>query len=299
MGKVKKKINTRREQRINYLKTKLGFFRKASWEGVKVVFIISTGRTGTRFLARFFRSFSPAIDSRHEPDPDFLKLGVGYARDKVSLEDAVTVIRERRLWIADSMRKNNKNIYIESNNRYFSLIPILWGIFPQAKIIHIVRDGRDVVRSTMNRDFYTPRDGIYFRKKLRLQATDFLKDPYCDKWSSMTQFEKCCWHWVRKDGFINQAIKGDSRAITVKFRDIFNKESNYQGLWEIVNFMGIGIDKDIFKKQCSLAMDKKINVSKREEFPSWQKWSQEQREQFMNIAGEYMKLYGYDMGDFL
>ena len=299
MGKVKKKINTRREQRINYLKTKLRFFRKANWDGVKVIFIVSTGRTGTHFLARFFRSLSPAIDSRHEPDPDFLKLGVKYARGKVSLEDAAGVIRARRLWIADSIRKNNKNIYIESNNRYFSLIPILWGNFPQAKIIHIVRDGRDVVRSTMNRDFYTPGDGIYFRKKMRLQATDFSDDPYCNKWGSMTQFQKCCWHWVKKDGFIYQAIKGDSRAVTVKFRDIFNKESNYQGLWEIVNFMDIGINREDFRKQCSLAMDKKINVSKREDFPHWRQWSGEQREQFMSIAGEYMELYGYDMGDFL
>ena len=296
---MKKKINTRREQRINYLKTKLGFFRKVSWKGIKVIFIVSTGRTGTRFLARFFRSLSPKIDSRHEPDPDFLKLGVNYARGLVSSERAVNAIAERRLWICDELRKNNKNIYIESNNRYFSLIPLLWEIFPDAKIIHIVRDGRDVVRSTMNRDFYTPRDGIYFRKKMRLQATEFPYDAYCSRWETMSQFEKVSWHWVRKDSFIHQTVKDDKRAITVKFEDIFNKESGYQRLWEMVDFMDIGIDKQIFQKQCVLSMDKKLNVSKKEEFPRWQDWSFEQRKQFLDIAGEYMKVYQYDISEFI
>jgi len=299
MDRTKKRINTRRAQRINYLKTKLGFFKNASWEGVKVIFIVSTGRTGTRFLARFFRLFSLAIDSRHEPDPDFLKLGVNYAKGLVSAEVAAKIIKERRLWICDSMRKNNKNIYIESNNRYFSLIPILWQIFPDAKVIHIVRDGRDVVRSTMNRDFYTPRDGIYFRKKLRLQASDFANDPYYDQWKTMTQFQKACWHWVKKDSFIRQAVKDDHRAMRVKFEDIFNRESSYQGLWEMINFMDIGVDRESFQKQCELSMDKKLNISKKEEFPRWQNWSPEQKKQFMNIAGEYMNLYGYKMSDFI
>jgi hypothetical protein len=132
---------------------------------------------------------------------------------------------------------------------------------------------------------------------MRLQATDFGNDPYCDKWSAMTQFEKVCWHWVKKDGFIHAAVKDDPRAMTVKFEDIFNKENGYQGLWEMVEFMGIGSDRDAFKKQCVLSMDKKLNVNKKEEFGHWQEWPQEQKKQFQTIAGEYMKTYGYDIGE--
>lgn len=67
---------SRTKGRKNALKAALGFFRNRSWEEIKVNFIVSTGRTGTQFLTRFFRNLSSQIDSCHEPDPDFLKLGL-------------------------------------------------------------------------------------------------------------------------------------------------------------------------------------------------------------------------------
>ncbi len=294
-----KKRNTRRQQRINYLKTKLGFFKKASWDGIKPIFIVSTGRTGTRSLDVFFSSILPKVYSCHEPDPDFLKLGVDYARGKVSKDRAVKTIKERRLWICDYLNKNNKTVYIEANNRYFSLIPALWQAFPDAKIIHITRDARDVVRSTMTRGFYTPSDGIYYRKNLRMQATDFANDPYYDKWQSMDQFQKAVWHWVKKDSFIHKDLKDDKRSIRIKFEDIFDKENGYQGLWQMVKFMDIGIGERTFQKQCRLTMEKKFNINRKEYYPNWLEWSLEQRKQFCDIAGQHMKLCGYDMDGFV
>jgi len=294
-----KKINTRRDERINYLKTTLGFFTSASWNGIRVNFLISTGRTGTAFLAKFFRTFSPNIDSRHEPDPDLLKLGVNFARGKVSFEKAVRTITKSRQWICANLNKQKKDIYIESNNRLFSLIPALWEVFPAARIIHITRDGRDIVRSTMNRDHYTPKDGIYFRKNLRMQGIDFPGDPYREKWNTMTQFEKACWHWAKKDGILHNSIKNDPRAITIKFEDIFSKENNYPGLWEMIEFMDLGISKNVFSSKCKDLMDQRFNINKNETFPRWTEWDSKQRRQFMDIAGEHMKLYGYDLSDFI
>ncbi len=284
---------SRWKERGDFLKTILGFYNGRDWKNVKVRFIVSTGRTGTKFLAKFFDSFSSTINARHEPNPDFLKLGINYARGKVSFDKACATIKKSRLWICNEIDKNNVKIYIESNNRYFSLIPVLWKIFPDAKIVHIIRDGRDYVRSVMNRDHYTVKDGIYYKKKLRLQAIDFPDDFYYDKWNKMSQFEKCCWQWVKRDSFIYKEVKHDGRAITVKFEDIFDKNKDYTGLWKIVNFMQLDISKEKFIEKCNKFMDNKINRNKTYIFPHWKEWSKKQRQQFINIAGKHMELYGW------
>lgn len=111
---------SRWQERKNSFKANLGFFRNRNWEGVNVAFVVSTGRTGTQFLTRFFRGLSPQIDARHEPNPDFLKLGVDFARGKISFQKAANAIKKGRLWVCDEINKTGKDIYIESNNRYFS-----------------------------------------------------------------------------------------------------------------------------------------------------------------------------------
>lgn len=108
-------------------------------------------------------------------------MGVGYARENIPFKKAKKKVNNGRLWICDELNKKESNFYIESNNRFFSLIPVLWKLFPESKIVHIVRDGRDYVRSIMNRDHYTYKDKIFYKKDLRLKATDFPNDPYCEK----------------------------------------------------------------------------------------------------------------------
>lgn len=289
---------SRWEERKNKLKTALGFFNGMNWEGINTNFIVSTGRTGTEFLARFFNSLSSDIDARHEPDPDFLKLGVEYAKGKVFFEKACRIIKKGRLWICDEVKKRDKNIYIEANNRFFSLIPVLRKVFPKAKIIHIVRDGRDYVRSVMNRNYYTPQDKIYYKKDLRLQAIDFPEDLYNNKWKNMSRFEKCCWEWVKKDSFIHETIKDDPLAETFKFEDIFYKKDGIEKVWQMGDFMNLDVDRDYLEYQWKELIDKKINLSKTYKFPGWDKWDEKMRKQFMDIAGGHVKKYGYHRKSF-
>lgn len=78
--------------------------------------------------------------------------------------------------------------YIESNNRLYSFINPLREIQPNAKFIHVVRDGREVVRSDMSRNFCTD---MY--KRYRIAASYFPNDPYYNSLDQMDRFEKICW----------------------------------------------------------------------------------------------------------
>lgn len=115
--------------------------------------------------------------------------------------------------------------------------------------------------------------------------------------NEMSQFEKCCWQWVKRDSFIYKVVKDDERVITVKFEDIFDK-SNHE-LWNILSFLEIDMNREKFNRICEKFMNKKINKSKRYTFPYWKKWDISLREKFVNIAGQHMKNYNYNIKDFV
>jgi len=60
--------------------------KKMDWNNINKYFIISTGRTGTKFLAKFFNEIGNSI-AVHEPNPEFLKLAINYAKNQVSKKD--------------------------------------------------------------------------------------------------------------------------------------------------------------------------------------------------------------------
>ncbi len=256
---------------------------KQNWSDIDKYFIISTGRTGTQFLARFFNEFK-SVYSVHEPKPDFVKLGVDYAYGQVDKSKAVKKIERGRRAICKDVKRHGKDMYVESNNRVFSLIGALDEVFDDYKIIHIVRDGRDYVRSGMSRDWwYTDKDW-----NPRMKASEFKDDPYRDKWEDMSRFEKICWRWQKKDGIIYESLIDKDNFIRLKFEDIF-KDEDYAGIYEMGEY--IGLENEEIKKNIEKMMDRKINATKEYEIDKWPEWTEEMIETFEEIAGDHMKKY--------
>jgi len=289
------------------------------WKELNPKFIISNGRTGTKFLSHLFNTLSNEIDARHEPSPSILKLRHQFGIEKISLEKAIKKFKRQKFKLYNSIQKP---IYIESNPQLSSLIPIIKNVFPNYKIIHIIRDGRHWIRSTINRGIYSsilnrsltpiipllrlfvPSEikitkfkriniNAYIRDIWRFAASDFKDDPYHQKWTLMSQFEKNAWLWNKINENIYQDIKDDSNAKTIKFEDIFNKEKRYQGIHDILHFF----DLDDILKSSNLNINdffsKKINISPLYSFPNWNNWNENYTRQFNEIAGDKMRSYGY------
>jgi hypothetical protein len=289
------------------------------WRNLKPNFIISTGRTGTKFLVYFFNALSKEIDARHEPKPNLLKLKWQFGTGKITLEKAMKIFQKEKMGLYKTIKKP---YYIESNPRLRYFIPIIKQIFPNYKIVHIIRDGRDWVRSAMNRGIYSsiidiiptpvikflrfiipdnislPQFGIinlqaYYRDLWRFSIDDFTEKTYHKKWTHMTQFEKLSWNWNRYTEEIYYEIRENANIITVKFEDIFDRENQYRGLKKITNFFEL----DDFWEDSDLNLDvifsKKINISKTYNFPHWKNWKKAWLIKFEEIAGNSMNLYEY------
>lgn len=289
------------------------------WNTLSPCFIISTGRTGTKFLMYFFKRLSSDIDARHEPAPNILKLKWQFGAGKIELEKAVKIYKKIYTPI---YRKVKKPLYIEASPQLRFLIPIINKVFQTYKIVYIIRDGRDWVRSVMNRGIYSslidklplPIINIlrivipynlwmpnlryinfraYLRDIWRFSIEDFKDEQYFKKWKLMSRFEKISWMWNKFNILVYEQIQNNPNAIVIRFEDIFDKENGYKGFYQIIKFLNL----ENFLNNANINLDEvfseKINISRTYAFPHWNDWNLKMLNQFNEIAGNTMKLYGF------
>jgi hypothetical protein len=117
------------------------------------VFILSTGRTGTRFFEDYMNQTSEKAICRHEPRPSrrFKFLSNLYLNKKIGARTVTRIYLRSRKRL---FRKTGDRIYIESSNFMFGCIPPLNAHFDQIRIIHIVREPVDYVKSHLGHGFW-------------------------------------------------------------------------------------------------------------------------------------------------
>jgi hypothetical protein len=263
---------------------KLNFIPPQNWSEIDIAFIVSTGRTGTRFLARFFDTFG-GVYARHEPKPDLVRLGIEYAAGHVPFDRAVGIIERNRRVIARDVTRHGASTYLESNNRLFSLLKPLRRVFPNAPIIRVVRDGRDYVRSGLGRKWYTDKDRFP-----RLTAEMFPDDPYYHRWDKMSRFEKIAWRWQKKDSILANDVARLENTLTVRFEDIF-ASPNWFGLYQISRFLGFA--DDLVTENLRQMKVEKMNSTRRPPIPRWPEWDKDLSNRFEEIAGAHLRRCGY------
>lgn len=268
--------------RIEMLLARAGLTFSKPSDSIEKVFIVSTGRTGTQFLAEFFDHYQKTM-AFHEPSPSFLRKALKYARGEITFKKMKEYLQKRRLPYFNLAQRKSCNYYIEANNRLFPLLGPLEEVFPEASVIHIVRDGCDYVRSGMSRDWYSQQD-----ETRRLKSVTFPDDLWHEEWQSMSRFEKICWRWQKKNEFIAKNIDNFERALTVKFENIFLDENNI-GLRKIADF--IGFDSNTTDLLIDKLISQKVNANKNYKIPKWTEWSSTRQETFDKIAGDHMKQY--------
>jgi len=123
-----------------------------------VVFVVGTGRCGTKWLAEMLGASKIAV-VRHEPYGDEL----------------LEMNLKKETYIPSCLRSHRH--YVECNGYMTKYIETLRGMY-DAEIYSLVRDGRDVVRSFYNRHLF--KDGT---REQEYQP------------QGETRFEKLCWWW--------------------------------------------------------------------------------------------------------
>lgn len=139
----------------------------------KALFIIACGRSGTKAMARF-------LGIEHEgPEKTYFN----FSR------------LERRV--------KSKEFFGKVSNHYSRYHRKLMEKFPEALFIHVIRNGRDVVKSF-----------DCLRRKAHYSMFNGIKENISD-WEKLSYFEQLCWYWK----CWNEQWEKDI-PITIRFEDI-------------------------------------------------------------------------------
>ena len=147
---------------------------------------------------------------------------------------------------------------------------------PGARVIHVIRDGRDVVRSMMARETFTWKDPVSFF----ISPSD--EDPYYSRWSELNRFEKLCWYWYVENEYLAEQIDH-----IVRFEDALQDFDYFSK--RILSPLNLDLSYEVWKRH----VKQPKNVTENHRIPHWKEWDSIRKNQFHEICGDSMSKFGY------
>lgn len=243
----------------------------------KPVFVLSTGRTGTKLLSKLMSRMN-AVKSYHEPPPELIYYARFAYENKENKKLLKRVVDGARLEYILNAYLNNK-IYFESNNRLTFFAKQLEELYPKAKFIHLIRHPGDYTRSGLRRNWY---DGHLWDMGRIVPSTE--SDI---PWNEMSQISKISWLWNETNKFIEnfkEQVK-NSKIITLFSEDIFNDIERIKDIFKFIE-----VDNPFKDKEIKKFLEKPVNKQKKNEYPKYNKWRDDEKSQlkeYVNLAQKY------------
>ena len=263
----------------------------------KPFFIVSSGRSGTAMLTKALGRARP-VTIEHEYMVHLVQpLSVRRYRGLASAEDARAILSSAH---GGAVRYAQTALWGDSSNKLSWLIPDLAALFPEARFVHLVRDGRKVASSYFHKlgaECYDDRSSeilaAYLAAPSRTIAPPPEKkywwpqpnpgDPMAEKFAGFHQFERICWHWREVNRVILDALADipDDRRLFLRLEDLRVQSSSVASLFE---FLGLRFLEEYFE-----VFARPHNVNR----PVDTMLTPEQSAQFQRIAQPMMERLGY------
>lgn len=249
------------------------------------VFVVSTGRTGTTFLAEVAGDLG--ADGCHEPGPWWLRhLSNAYVSGHLDHERAVRVLRSRR---ADIGRDGP---YLEASCLIYGLVAPVLDAFPDARVVQVVRDPRTYVRSGLAWGVYRaggrPLNVVPYRRLAPPQFHPF--DPGERlRWVADGQFARLCWAWSAMNGAMRTQGAGRDRFRTMRFEDLTDPEIGPGMLRTLADDLGLDTGDD----RLAGLVGRPVNVSGAAASDDWRSWSDARLRQLRVRTAEEAAHYDY------
>ncbi len=246
----------------------------------KIIFFLSTGRTGTQFFTELIDAHFGSSVVKHAPSPELIAEGkmayelykkYGMDDERLNASFSVLIKLAREKMVKDSIDKYR--IYIETNNRISFFAPALKTFFPNARFVFLYRHPGEFVRSGIRRDWYC---GTLRHDKGRIVPIG--SDSYHDKWNSFSLLQKISWLWMETNRFILdfKALHPDS-VCEFYFNALSEKNCS-----ELLKWIGVEPNHKIIKD----FMPKKINAQTYGECPIYEEWEYENKKAMIEIVEE-------------
>jgi len=206
-----------------------------------------------------------------------------------------------------------RGIYVESNPYLSGFIEVLGEVFEDASVVHVVREPRAYVRSGVNFGAFRGMKKLaaewwpdWFPKpenaELRVQNSEPRSGPLTPafspeysgegergadlKWGEMDAIERLAWFWSLVNSHLNRGEQlYGQRYLRIRFEELFSGD----GLERLTDWMGLPRSSAMIEE----AKRERVNASKGEQLPEWEKWCGADQHKVMRHCEKLMRVYGY------
>jgi Sulfotransferase family len=179
----------------------------------RVVFVVGSPRSGTTFLAGAVGA-QPGFVDLGEVRP--LKANVdrwmSLAEEEAARELRSTVERVRRLAFVRDLRP------VEQTPELSFVVGAAVRAYPQSTVLHIIRDGRDVVCSLLAKGWLREREGHDdARKPFGVHPRAWVEPDRGDEFTRAREAARAGWAWRR---YVSAARASPANTLEVRYEDI-------------------------------------------------------------------------------
>ncbi len=260
-------------------------------------FIVSSGRSGTAMMQKVLAAASD-VEVHHEymvniVQPLAMRRYMGWA----DIGEALAVLGRTH---GAAVHFSDAAHWGDSSNKLSWLIPDLAELFPRARFVHLVRDGRKVASSYFHKlaaECYDDRSvrvmTAYAADPARRRAPPPEKkywwplprpgDPWAETFQAFDQFGRIAWHWAEINRVILEALAAlaPERSLFVRLEDL---QASPRAVERLTGFLGLG-----FRDEHAALFGRPHNVNR----PEDRLLDPRQTAIFTQIAGPMMKRLGY------
>ena len=265
------------------------------------VFILGSGRSGTLQMVRMLESIV-GIEAHHEYlFENILKPAVLYRMQVVTHEKVKQVLASTHV---PAVHYSTAPIWVDSSNALPWIIKPLFELFPRARFIHLIRDGRKVASS-----FFHKFTEIVYDDRCVNIVSDWLAYPetklepspekkywrpfpvegerYFDEFKNFNRFQRLSYYWQDVNLKIRESLEAipDSQKLFIHLEDMVSDE---KALRDFMAMFDIAYDDKYMQ-----ILKRPVNVAIPKNFPL----TDQQRREFNDIAGSTMRLFGYDSAE--
>lgn len=280
-----------------FYRSKSRSFGWSRWQGLispnlkQPIFIFGSPRSGTTFLGSCLAEL-PELSYHFEPV--LTKAAVRYVyTQQWSQSNAQIFYRLVYSWLM-RLHADGDLIFAEKTPRNSFIIPFLYEAFPNAKFIHIIRDGRDVAISLAKRPWYRQdmngsgaKDpgGYPFGSMARF----WVESDRIQEFETTDDIHRCIWLWRK---YVTHALEGAQVLPSAQYHELKYEDLviNPQGECErLLDFMAINHPES--RKLLQQVITKKARPNS---IGGWQtQLDSQQLASAYQEAGDWLKKLGY------
>jgi hypothetical protein len=249
----------------------------------RTALILSSGRTGTQFLAQYFAANFEHLTALHEPPPARWLRFASHAHMRGAVSDESL----RRLLAYKQRRYDDRitsELYIESNPFLTGFAAVLGDIYDAPIVIHVVRDPRDHARSSLNHGTGSGWKGLanrfvpfWYPDVRHILALD-----HAPSW-----IERAAGVWAIVNARLREAAPGFAHYHLLRYEEIF--DASHSGLRALCGLLDLEYRDD----SPVVAPGDRINAAHLDALPGWRDWNDEQCRALDRICAPLMREYGY------